>query len=39
MMATPICESMVMDKLLLKILGDNSKTKAKKPQTIQRPTL
>jgi hypothetical protein len=38
MMATPICESMVTDKLLLNTLGAISKTNKNRLQINQRPT-
>ena len=39
MMAMPICDSIVTDKLLVNISGTTASTSAKRPQVIQRPTL
>src|SRR5690242_11108802 len=39
MMAMPICESIVCARLLVKIMGATSSTRAKPPHTAQRPML
>ena len=39
MMAMPICESMVIAKLLVKSCGATNKSTANMPQINQRPTL